>query len=232
VADNTTLNPGVGGDLIRDIQRSSGTAKTQIVALDIGGAETNTEFLISAGQAPMSQSIPMVRSGDQPSDPALVRIADLLTKLLPQTDAIFSPFEELNQNLRAIQAQLAQLTSPSILPVGATQLTGQVSGNNASQIVTFTGVPGRTIYLAGFQVAGLGATAAFNNFIQVTGLVGGSVSWGYGVPAGVGVAAPTMPVNFIPPLVASGPGQSVVITLFAFGAGNVGESITAWGYMI
>lgn len=36
MADNTTLNAATGGDVIRDIDR--GTSKTQVVALDGGGA--------------------------------------------------------------------------------------------------------------------------------------------------------------------------------------------------
>jgi hypothetical protein len=35
MADNTTLNPGVSGDVVRDLDR--GTAKTQVMAVDTGG---------------------------------------------------------------------------------------------------------------------------------------------------------------------------------------------------
>ena len=43
MADNTVLNTGAGGDLIRDIDRSG--VKTQVVALDVGGA--GAEALLS-----------------------------------------------------------------------------------------------------------------------------------------------------------------------------------------
>lgn len=43
MADNTTLNPGTGGDVIRDIDKSS--KKTQVVTIDVGGA--GAEALIS-----------------------------------------------------------------------------------------------------------------------------------------------------------------------------------------
>jgi len=43
MADNTTLNPGTGGDVIRDVDKSG--KKTQVVTLDVGGA--GAEALIS-----------------------------------------------------------------------------------------------------------------------------------------------------------------------------------------
>jgi hypothetical protein len=48
LADNTTLNLGTGGDVIRDLDR--GTAKTQVVAIDGGG---------TFGEALVSQIKPM-----------------------------------------------------------------------------------------------------------------------------------------------------------------------------
>jgi hypothetical protein len=47
VGDNTVLPPGVGGDVIRTIARPS-LAKTQVVALDIGG-EAGPENLVGPG---------------------------------------------------------------------------------------------------------------------------------------------------------------------------------------
>ncbi len=46
MADNTTLNPGTGGDTVRDIDRA--TIKTQVAASDIGGA--SGEYLVDAGR--------------------------------------------------------------------------------------------------------------------------------------------------------------------------------------
>lgn len=50
MADNTALNPGSGGDVVRTIDRSVDTpaiaAKTQVVALDVGGE--GIESLVSA----------------------------------------------------------------------------------------------------------------------------------------------------------------------------------------
>ena len=52
MADNTSLNPGVGGDSIRDI--SKGGVKTQVVTLDMGGS--GAESLV-AGFMPVRANI-------------------------------------------------------------------------------------------------------------------------------------------------------------------------------
>lgn len=68
MADNTTLNPGSSGDVIRDLARSTGASsgsKTQVVQLDLGGANTNAEVLITAGQQTMSASVPVAIASNQ-----------------------------------------------------------------------------------------------------------------------------------------------------------------------
>jgi hypothetical protein len=47
MSDNTTLNSGAGGDIVRAVDR--GSAKTQVVQLDVGGA--GGESLVSATNA-------------------------------------------------------------------------------------------------------------------------------------------------------------------------------------
>ena len=63
--DNTVLNAGAGGDTIRDIARQGGSAKTQVVQWDLGGAAANAEVLITAGQQLMAASVPVVLASDQ-----------------------------------------------------------------------------------------------------------------------------------------------------------------------
>ena len=66
MADNTLLNIGAGGDTIRTLDRTgTGTPKTEVVQLDLGGADPNREVLIVAGQQVMSLSVPVVIAGDQ-----------------------------------------------------------------------------------------------------------------------------------------------------------------------
>lgn len=64
MSDNTQLNPGSLGDTIRDIDRGAGS-KTQVVQLDLGGPNTNPENLITAGQKPKTNSIPIVGSSEE-----------------------------------------------------------------------------------------------------------------------------------------------------------------------
>lgn len=66
MSDNTTLDLMAGGDSIRDLARPGGAAKTQVMALDLGGPSSNAEVLITAGQQPMSGSVPVVLASDQP----------------------------------------------------------------------------------------------------------------------------------------------------------------------
>ena len=73
MADNTVLNPGSGGDTVRDIQRTTGGPKTQVVQLDIGGASSNAELLLDGGQSPSSMSVPVVPASDW-SDPSMQRM--------------------------------------------------------------------------------------------------------------------------------------------------------------
>ena len=64
-SDNTILNNGTGGDTIRDLARQSGTIKTQVIALDLGGAAANAENLITAGQQTMANSMPVALASNQ-----------------------------------------------------------------------------------------------------------------------------------------------------------------------
>jgi hypothetical protein len=76
MADNTVLNPGASGDTIRTLQRVSGGAKTEAVALDLGGPEPNTELFLTVGQQKMTGSVPVVPASDW-VDPNLAMLVQL-----------------------------------------------------------------------------------------------------------------------------------------------------------
>jgi hypothetical protein len=76
MADNTVLNPGAQGDTIRTLQRTSGGAKTEAVALDLGGPEPNAEKFIAAGQQTMANSVPVAPASDW-VDPNLAMLVQL-----------------------------------------------------------------------------------------------------------------------------------------------------------
>lgn len=48
MSDNTLLNPGTGGDVIRTLDKTgTGVPKTQVVALDVGGGDGTGEVIAS-----------------------------------------------------------------------------------------------------------------------------------------------------------------------------------------
>jgi len=76
-SDNTLLNPGAGGDTIRTLDRTgTGSPKTEVVQLDLGGPDPNKEVLIVAGQQAMSASVPVVPASNY-VDPQLQQLLQL-----------------------------------------------------------------------------------------------------------------------------------------------------------
>ena len=66
MADNTTLNIGSGGDVIRLLQKSVvAPAKTQVMVLDVGGGDTSPETLLVLGQNVKASSLPVTLASDQ-----------------------------------------------------------------------------------------------------------------------------------------------------------------------
>jgi len=75
MADNTPLNPGSGGDSVRDVERTIGSGiKTQVIQLDFGGVSGQPEQLVTSGN-PMPVAIsatPFVPSAGNTSSVQLV----------------------------------------------------------------------------------------------------------------------------------------------------------------
>jgi hypothetical protein len=68
VPDNTTLNVGTAGDVIRDVLK--GAVKTPVVIIDVGGA--GAEVLLAAGQQTTAASLPVVIASNQTAVPVNV----------------------------------------------------------------------------------------------------------------------------------------------------------------
>jgi len=133
-----------------------------------------------------------------------------------------------------IQAPLPlSIAAPSSpYPPGAIPLVKAVTGANASGAAVLPSAPGRTVYLCSFQIFGSGATAASVVNTNFTGLLGDQVYCQIGVPAGALNVINFPPVNFNPPLPASGPGVNISVGFNAFGAGNTIQTICAQGYLL
>lgn len=56
MADDTTLNLGSGGDMIRTVDRSGSGPKTQVVQLDVGGGGASESLVSSTNPIPMVPS--------------------------------------------------------------------------------------------------------------------------------------------------------------------------------
>jgi hypothetical protein len=68
VADNTRLNVGTAGDLVRDVDKAG--VKTPVCILDVGGA--GVEVLLAAGQQTMAASLPVAIASNQTAVPVNV----------------------------------------------------------------------------------------------------------------------------------------------------------------
>ena len=66
MADNTVLNPGVGGDTIRDVAKTATGAKTQVMLVDGGGGSVSSpESIWTMGGAVTAASMPVTLASDQ-----------------------------------------------------------------------------------------------------------------------------------------------------------------------
>lgn len=81
-------------------------------------------------------------------------------------------------------------------------------------------------YLTGFQISGLGATAATSVIATITDATW-TLSFGIEVPAGVGKQTPLINILFAQPLKATTNNHAITLSVPSFGAGNtfVGVSI-------
>lgn len=115
---------------------------------------------------------------------------------------------------------------PDATPVAAASANLAATAGSA----TLAGAPGKTTYITGFQVTGSGATAASVISITVTGVLGGTITYAYAVPAGATLEGPILTIEFTKPIPASGPNTAIVVNLPSMGAGNTNAAVSAQGY--
>jgi hypothetical protein len=114
---------------------------------------------------------------------------------------------------------------------GGTPITTS-SGNVAAATATATlpAVASKTTYICGFTATGGGATAAATVNLTVTNIVTGTMTYNFGVPAGVDAPATALNVVFNPCMPANAIGTTIVVSMPSLGAGNAHASINASGY--
>lgn len=106
------------------------------------------------------------------------------------------------------------------------------SGNvaNATAAATLTGTATTTVYLAGFEITGAGATAAASVTATVAGLLGGTIQYTYNFALGATIGNTPLIVEFNPPLPASAVNTPIVVSCPAGGTGAANNTTTAHGF--
>jgi hypothetical protein len=94
----------------------------------------------------------------------------------------------------------------------------------------------KLVYLCGFNVNGLGATALTNVLVQIFGIQRGdgvqaTPAWSYQYPAGATANAVPITMTFTPCLAAVAPGAGINIFVPS-AAGNTQTNIALWGYAL
>lgn len=113
----------------------------------------------------------------------------------------------------------------------STPLANAATGSAATVTATLTSATGRTAYINGFTVSGLGATASGNAAVTVSNVLGGTQTYNTTIPAGATVAAPTLQINFPMPIPATGSNTNITVAAGTFGAGNTQANVFAYGYL-
>lgn len=193
--DNTQLNSGVGGDTIRDLARQAGSIKTQVIQLDLGGASTNSEVLITAGQQLSAVSVPVVIASDQSRLPvrqgidtgrnARIFMLDTYTNATA-TDTLMSVIQWYGN------AAVTATTTPAVVPAGKTlRLTNwhivysSLASAGHVTVRLRINVAGTVLITSpigfGFSAGSLAAVAG------VFGVESGEFPEGFEIPAGSGI---------------------------------------------
>ncbi|MBV9520231.1 MAG: hypothetical protein JO068_19165 [Hyphomicrobiales bacterium] len=117
-------------------------------------------------------------------------------------------------------------TQSHIFPV--TAASGNVAA--AAAIATLPAAQGLTTFISGFEITASGATSASCVNATVAGLVSGSLTYTFCVPAGVTAEAPALIVNFNPPVPAASVNTAITVTLPSLGAGNTNATVATHGF--
>jgi len=117
-------------------------------------------------------------------------------------------------------------------PFGAIEKSAYTTGANSIMTATLA-APATTnrIFVCGFYIGGLGATAAAGKAVSITGLVGGQRDFIIPIPAGATVGVPPLFIDFTRPLVGL-QGTAVQLVVAAYGTGNTSAQCAIWGFEV
>lgn len=104
------------------------------------------------------------------------------------------------------------------------------TGGAAANTITVPALAGKSIFVTGFEISGLGATSASN--ITITLAFGGVTVADYQleIVAGATTTEPFLSVEYAEPIVSPGIGTNCVLTVPSFGTGNTAASVVLHGF--
>ena len=113
----------------------------------------------------------------------------------------------------------------------STPVTATSTVAASATTATLTCPTGKTAYINGFIINGLGATSGSVIAVTVTGIQGGTQTYQYSVPTGATAISPAFQVNFPMPVPGSAVSTNIVVNVPSFGLGNTNANVTAYGYV-
>jgi len=117
------------------------------------------------------------------------------------------------------------------LPAGATALSTGTVGAATPMAAVLAAASGKTNYISGFQVTGMGASTAVGALVTVTGLLGGTMPYYVAVPVNTALSGITpLVVKYDPALPASAASLNIQVNIPSFGSGNTAAAVSAQGY--
>lgn len=131
----------------------------------------------------------------------------------------------------ALQADAAGTLKVGVNPLG-TPVYGTANGGATANNVTLTIPSAKMGYLDFVDVDGLGATTGGAIAVTIAGVLGGTLTYQLGIPAGVLVPLAPLRLRFNPPLQASAVNTNFVISVPSFGTGNTAASTNAGAHYI
>jgi hypothetical protein len=116
-------------------------------------------------------------------------------------------------------------------PAGSTPISAVFSGaDTTTAAATLAAAAGKTTYISGFTVAGLGSTAGGPVTVTVSGLVGGTTqSYSYVYTASATTPNTPLQVTFNQAIPGNAVNTAIVVTVPGQ-AGNTATQINAWGF--
>lgn len=105
--------------------------------------------------------------------------------------------------------------TPNVVPQQPQVVTGIGAGTTGAVTATLAAVPGKTVYLCGFDVSGIGGTAALGP-VTVTGLLGGTFTYQLSSTA----AGVTLSRTFTPCIPAANVTQAIAVVTTADGTAS------------